>query len=204
MIWNVLVTLSWLAVLRPVTGQSNDYLQSSFATSRDHWSDYAGRRDYGLDANGGGGGWTGESPMDSFRLPTNLKPVSYHLEVDTDFNNLTYAGRVRIVVRVPSGAPVCQVVLNAKELNVTSVRVFDQKMNTSLTVDNYCLVDRNEQLIVRLNKEEKCMISKRDYVVDVTFKAPLRNDMSGYYKSSYKENNVTKYMLVITIIMIII
>lgn len=201
MIWNAFVTFSWLAVAQRAAGQlSDDYPRSISASSELRRSSDVGDGYYaGPAANDDGG-----RAMDSFRLPTEVEPVSYELRVDTDFGDLTYAGRVKIVVTVPPGRSACRLALNAKELNVTGVQVRDQKLDRPVTVVEYGLVDRNEQLIVRLNDTDGCLISKRDYVVDVTFGAPLRNDMSGYYKSSYKENNVTKYIIMpITTIAII-
>lgn len=133
----------------------------------------------------------GAAEMDVFRLPTDVFPVSYGLEVATDFVNLTYSGRVEIVVQTT--VKTCQIILNAKDLLVTGVEVIDQKLNASLTVVNHYLVDKNEQMVILLNDTVRCLIPGRFYVIMVDFGALLRNDMSGYYKSSYKENNVTKY-----------
>lgn len=129
--------------------------------------------------------------MDVFRLPTNVIPVSYDLGVATDFVNMTYFGRVDIVIR--ASVMTCQIVLNAKDLLVTGVEVFDQKLNKPLTVLDRYLVEKNEQLVIVLNDTVTCLIGSRTYVIKVTFRASFRNDTVGFYKSSYKENDVTKY-----------
>lgn len=128
--------------------------------------------------------------MDVFRLPTDVFPVSYTLEVSTDFENLAYSGRVEIDIQAT--APTCHVILNSKDLRITGIRVVDKKINTSLKLEEYYLVEKNEQFVVVLNKTSKCLSANRLYTLKVEFEAPLRNDMIGYYKSSYKENNVTK------------
>jgi len=126
--------------------------------------------------------------MDVFRLPDTVVPLSYALRVATDFENMTYSGRVDIVIQTTASTN--RIVMNAKEVQTTEVNVIDQKTNENLPLANFSMVDKNEQLVIALNKS---MISSRFYLVNVTFKAPLRDDMSGYYKSSYRENNVTKY-----------
>lgn len=128
--------------------------------------------------------------MDVFRLPTDVFPVSYTLEVTTDFENLAYSGRVEIDIQAT--APTCHVIFNSKDLRITGIRVVDKKINTSLKLEEYYLVEKNEQFVVVLNKTSKCLSANRLYTLKVEFEAPLRNDMIGYYKSSYKENNVTK------------
>lgn len=132
--------------------------------------------------------------MDVFRLPTDIVPLSYGLEVATEFANFTYTGKVEIVVQTTTKA--CQIVLNAKDILVTEVQVIDLRSNIPLNIAKYYLVDKNEQLVIELNDTIRCLTASRPYVVKVTFEASLRNDMSGYYKSSYKENNVTKYCIV--------
>lgn len=134
-----------------------------------------------------------ESSIDVIRLPNDVLPVSYTLEIATDFEDFTYSGHVEIVIQ--SNASTCQIVLNSKELQITSVDIIEQEFNTSLSVFDHYLVEKNEQFIIDLNETMKCLVPDQLYTVKIDFKALLRDDMSGYYRSSYKENGVTKYIL---------
>lgn len=126
-----------------------------------------------------------------YRLPAGVTPVSYALRVDTDMDNLSYSGGVDIAIVSEVTPKLCRIVLNAKDLRVTDVRVTDVNTGTRLTVADRWLADDDEQLIVTL--EGRCLLPERRYEVAVDFQAPLRDDMSGYYRSSYLEGNVTKY-----------
>lgn len=137
----------------------------------------------------------GTAEMDVFRLPKNVLPVSYNLTVATDFESFTYSGQVDIVVH--ASLKTSQIVLNAKDIKVTGVEVIDQASNDLLTVDDHYLVDKNEHLIIVLNHSSGGLIPLRSYIVKITFEASLRDDLDGFYKSSYKENNVTKYCIYI-------
>lgn len=130
-----------------------------------------------------------------YRLPGGVTPVSYALRVDTDLDRLSYSGSVEIVIVASVSPKLCRIVLNAKDITVMGVRVTDVKTGDPLTVVDRQLVDRDEQLIVTV--DGWCLIPTRHYVVAVDFQAPLRNDMSGYYKSSYREGNVTKYTIIL-------
>lgn len=132
--------------------------------------------------------------MNVFRLETKVLPVSYALEMDTNFDDFTYAGHVEILIRTV--VTTCRVVVNSKELEVTAVEVFDHESNKPLSVLNHYPMERNEQYVVIMNDTAAdCLVPERLYVVNASFKASLRDDMSGYYKSSYRENNVTKYII---------
>lgn len=146
-----------------------------------------------------GNGYTGTTAVhgagvaentDASRLPNDVLPVSYRLEVATDFGDFSYTGQVDIVVRATDRT--CRVILNAKDVRVTDVNVIDEKLNEPLTVVDYHLVDRDERLVIALNGKT-CLTSSRTYIVKVVFGASFRGDMTGFYKSSYKENNVNKY-----------
>ncbi|CAH1738623.1 aminopeptidase N-like [Aphis gossypii] len=129
-----------------------------------------------------------------YRLPAGVTPVSYALRVDTDMDNLSYSGGVDIAIVSEVTPKLCRIVLNAKDLRVTDVRVTDVNTGTRLTVADRWLADDDEQLIVTL--EGRCLLPERRYEVAVDFQAPLRDDMSGYYRSSYLEGNVTKWLAV--------
>lgn len=188
----VLTVLSWYALLpwchHGAAGQSNQRRQSF----KNYWNTenggYAAANNY----------TTSGDAMDVFRLPAGVSPVSYHLEVATDLERLSYAGRVTIVFKMSVSAVAAnQIVLNSKDLRVTGVELVDRNTNKSNAVTQYYTVDKNEQLVIELNcSTVRCLVPNRLYAVDVAFEAPLRNDMSGYYKSSYKGNNVTKYTFV--------
>lgn len=129
--------------------------------------------------------------MDVFRLPNDVVPVSYSLRIATDFEKLTFSGHVEIVIEAVSRT--CRITLNAKDVNVTEVEVIDHKSNVALDVVNQYIVERNEQLIIELNSTNICLTPSKLYIVKIKYDAYLREDMSGYYKSSYRENNEIKY-----------
>lgn len=178
----------------PSAGQSNDlpFLWSSLTVKRhlDNGNEPAVIVASNVSATSDNETDSGIPAMDVFRLPTDVSPESYVLEVATDFENMTYSGRVEIVVRAT--APTCNLTLNSKDLTITGVRVIDKNTRKPITIVKYYLVENNEQFVIVFNKTVRCLISDRSFVVEIEFEAPLRNDMSGYYKSSYTENDVTK------------
>ncbi|KAL5244502.1 hypothetical protein ACI65C_011912 [Semiaphis heraclei] len=129
-----------------------------------------------------------------YRLPDGVTPVSYALRVDTDLDRLSYSGSVEITIITSVSPKLCRIVLNAKDVWVTGVRVTDVNTGVPLTVTERQLVEGDEQLIVTV--DGRCLIPARHYVVAIDFQAPLRDDMSGYYRSSYREGNVTKWLAV--------
>lgn len=129
---------------------------------------------------------------DAHRLPADVRPVSYELRVATDFALFTFAGRARVTVR--ADRPTCRVTMNAAaDLRVTGVRVTDRETGGPLTVAGYRATADDERLTVELNGTDRCLVQSREYAVDVEYDGRLRDDMAGYYRSSYAEHGREKY-----------
>lgn len=184
MIWYVLTAFSWCAV--GLDGRATVAVRHSDPQQRSSHFDNGPPPSSANDTVAAG-------TMDAFRLPSDVVvPVSYQLQVATDFERFAYSGRVDVVVRAIGRS--CRIIMNVKDVRVTEVTVIDRKTNANVPVAEFYPVRRNEQLVIALNDTGKtCLVPSRLYSVNVTFNASLRDDMSGYYRSSYAENDVTKY-----------
>lgn len=130
--------------------------------------------------------------MDVFRLPNNTEPKFYKLQIwpviEPEDNNFVFTGDVSINILVKSTTN--ELTLNAVELSIIKIDI--QNVNTSENFKNisHSFVKKNEQLIITVDPE---LIADQEYVVKIEYSGKLRNDMTGFYKSSYKnENNETK------------
>uniref|UniRef100_A0A2S2NMY5 Aminopeptidase N n=1 Tax=Schizaphis graminum TaxID=13262 RepID=A0A2S2NMY5_SCHGA len=180
--------------LRDAAGQSND-LSASYHSSVADGLRAAAAAGYETVAAAAAAATNGGSAAPVvYRLPAGVTPVSYELRVDTDLDRLSYSGSVQIAIVSTVTPKLCRIVLNAKDVRVTAVRVTDVGTGAPLTVGGWRLADGDEQLIVTVDGH-RCLIPARRYAVDVDFQAPLRGDMSGYYRSSYIEGDVTKYII---------
>jgi len=128
--------------------------------------------------------------MDVFRLPNNTEPISYTLDVktfiDPQNNQFTFTGNVIITIRVKITTE--ELVLNVDDLKINLIEIKNSSTKVEV-IENYVVV-KNEQLIIRLKAPG--LIADRVYEVKIAYSGELRNDMTGFYKSWYKdeENNV--------------
>lgn len=129
----------------------------------------------------------GSRTMDVFRLPDNTRPVAYALQFEPDLKNAAFNGTAEIVFWTNS--PSKTIVLNQKELNVTDATVRDVRTRRIIAVDRIEHVAKNEQLVLHLRSYTT---AQRTFVLTVSYAGKLRTDMTGFYLSSYKENNATK------------
>jgi aminopeptidase N len=106
----------------------------------------------------------------------------------------TFGGQVEILIYVNSITP--NVTLNAKDMQIKSLAITEFKTQTDVAVDSYEL--DNDAEILKIYADNNLLVGRR-YQVKIVFQGLLRTDMTGFYKSVYKEDGVTKlveiYML---------
>jgi len=130
------------------------------------------------------------SDGDAYRLPDTTEPVSYELRIKPDIKNNLFSGQVDIVVRAKQYTS--EVILNSKDLIVSSVSWFqDLKTNRSTALKDYVYEQRNERLIIKL---EKLIVPPRLYKFTVVFSGTVRNDFTGFHKYIYDSGNSSRYL----------
>ncbi|XP_065352031.1 aminopeptidase Ey-like [Cloeon dipterum] len=119
-------------------------------------------------------------PTPSYRLPEDLRPEHYTLEIKTflDGENSRFEGRV--LIRVKCEEDTSRVVLHSTDLilKTDQVRVGDKE------IVGHEFDTQNEFYIIKLKEELK---SGSKYVIEIPFEGNLTTSLKGYYRSSYKD-----------------
>lgn len=125
--------------------------------------------------------------MDVFRLPNNTEPISYSLNVqpfiEPENNNFTFIGTVTIIILAKTTTE--ELTLNADGLKIKKIDVKEKNSTNSVIVTGNYIVVKNEQLIIQL--QTPGLIADRVYEVKIEYSGELRNDMTGFYRSSYTD-----------------
>ncbi|XP_065352030.1 aminopeptidase Ey-like [Cloeon dipterum] len=119
-------------------------------------------------------------PTPSYRLPEDLHPEHYTLEIKTflDGENSRFEGRV--LIRVKCEKDTSRVVLHSTDLilNTDQVRVGDKE------IIGHDFDTQNEFYIIKLKEELK---SGSKYVIEIPFEGNLTTSLKGYYRTSYQD-----------------
>ena len=114
---------------------------------------------------------------ESFRLPANVRPVQYSIELTPDLNSFTFTGRETITVHVSE--PTSTVVLNASELDITSVSA---NLADGTAVGATASTDEAaERATVALAQE----LPAGDATLAFEFTGTLNDQLRGFYRSQY-------------------
>ncbi|XP_038059701.1 putative aminopeptidase-2 [Patiria miniata] len=126
-----------------------------------------------------------KQPWESTRLPETLRPISYDLKVRTDLTNSIFTGSVSVLVECLQDTNV--ILIHSKELVIgegktTLTRQGSGTKAPELAKDPWLYTD-NQFAVIELNGE---LDKGAQYRLYMEFQGPLKNDLLGYYKMSYK------------------
>ena len=121
---------------------------------------------------------------DNPRLPEDIIPVHYSIDLTVDLDNFTFTGKSSI--RITCESKTHLILLHAKELNIDSERVtleiadgVDRMVPNVIDVRLY---PENFFILVELEEDLEEGV---DYLLTIEFEGKLQDDLVGLYRSSY-------------------
>ncbi|CAG0894458.1 unnamed protein product [Darwinula stevensoni] len=128
-------------------------------------------------------------PPKDLRLPRHLFPLEYHLRLMPKFdpvNGFPIDGRVEILVECRENGR--NVTLHARNMTFYEVRVLGSDREFDVLDVEY----DNERSFVILHLDQD-LVANESYAVLIEFRAELTTDLAGLYRSTYREQNFTRY-----------
>lgn len=124
-------------------------------------------------------------------LPETIKPIHYKLRMVPNLSgNFNFFGDVKIYFKVENKTK--HVYLHSKNLKITSLSIFEKAKkpgNYKKVRSTFNLDPENDILnITKVHYKFKT----EQHKVHIKFEGFLKDNMIGFYRSSYKTGNVTK------------
>ncbi|XP_072258837.1 aminopeptidase N-like [Pyxicephalus adspersus] len=130
-------------------------------------------------------------PWDKFRLPKNLKPDHYDVELrpvlDKNAQGL-YVFYGKSVASFKCVNPTNLVIIHSNKLNYTVAPVLKDDTNREIP-NTHKLVEKTNYLVLHLNEN---LQSGKTYTLHTDFIGELADDLAGFYRSEYVEDGITK------------
>ena len=125
-------------------------------------------------------------PSMDYRLPNAFTPSKYNLTLSPHFTDFTFTGRVRIEM-TRNVDHVSHIVLHANNLNITgsSLRAKNSNLDDEYDAVGTQLNDKTQMITIFMAK----FIQSDKLVLDIAFKGTLNDDMAGFYRSYYFDEN---------------
>jgi hypothetical protein len=121
----------------------------------------------------------------SYRLPKNVRPLSYNVYLKPELENFTYEGDVKITVKVLEDTS--EIILHTNKQSISLITVSGSDTDEKITEAN---IDHEKHFLI-INIPS--LFSKdNEYNISINFTGILSEDMSGFYRSSYTFGNETR------------
>lgn len=136
------------------------------------------------------------SDNDTYRLPTNVIPEHYRLNIITNFDDaFKFNGHVEIETKCVSTTS--QVNLHVKNLTIDEqdISIKDTTKNSPVELGSLEHDDEKEWMIIHTKTP---LEQGHQYLISIKFEGKLSNSLSGYYKSHYETKNGEKRWLSVT------
>lgn len=128
-------------------------------------------------------------PHQDERLPNDLKPLSYKLDLRVNLTTLRYSGTVTIEI-------ICKnktrfVILHSAELDILEVSFEKrgQPRENEIAIERVLGFKKNQQLCIELREP---LLRGVVYFLSLKFKSKISDTLVGFYKSSYSTENGEK------------
>lgn len=116
-------------------------------------------------------------------LPTNVTPLHYDFTVEPIFDGFTFDGEQTIDLKVNENTKF--ITLNSVDIKISVAKINDVEID-DITFDS-------EKETVTFNLKEQ-LVSGTTAKLYLKFVGELNDKMCGFYRSTYQENGVTKYL----------
>lgn len=121
----------------------------------------------------------------SYRLPKNVRPLSYDVYLKPEFQNFTFEGDVNITVEVLEDTS--EIILHTNKQNIRIITVSEPGTEVNITEAN---INKEKHFLIITNPSN--FSADTEYKISITFTATLSEDMSGFYRSSYSFGDETR------------
>lgn len=131
-------------------------------------------------------------PDDTYRLPKTLYPTLYNISLIPELEKHTFEGKAQIYIKVKRDTT-C-IVLNSNNLTNITIRVIRNYIANDSYLElkeipffEYKINETSQQLKIYLKE----FIHVEKIITEIKFTGVLNDDMKGFYRSSYFDNNNT-------------
>ncbi|XP_046962926.1 aminopeptidase N [Vanessa cardui] len=134
-----------------------------------------------------------ENAVTDVRLPTNIKPDRYYLKLTPYIfeGNFTFDGEISVIITVKNKTNT--VTFHGVELSFHRIGLYKKEDGKEILITRRA-VDVPRQFHIISTAEP--LIAGQQYVLNITYSGILNDNLHGFYRSSYEEKKVKRWIAV--------
>ncbi|XP_066591366.1 uncharacterized protein [Prorops nasuta] len=136
---------------------------------------------------------------DDYRLPTSIEPISYDISIEPNYpTSTTKSAEIStfhgtVIINAVAKQVTNYVILHAGSIELESVNVI--KESNEIIINKYVHKKDTEKLTITFTKS---LSPEENIFITIIYNGRLRDDMIGFYKSSYMDSKGNKNWLGLT------
>lgn len=124
----------------------------------------------------------------NYRLSGDVIPSRYEIQITPNLDEWTYEGLVTIHVHATK-ENVREITLHSNDLTIQTVNVYDEMANDLHVGEEYTYENATHKLSIATNADLEL---DKLYYLQIKFSGNMKDDMSGFYRSTYMMNGVER------------
>lgn len=136
---------------------------------------------------------TTNKPPDTinFRLPDNLKPYLYELEIQPflDPNNFRFNGKMKMFINCLSSTNRIVFHQQGLKINESNAKLIDLSTNNEMQMNLPFDYDSETEFVIVSLKNN--LVNGKNYSLELPYSANMSNKLFGFYNGSYSFNGQT-------------
>lgn len=125
----------------------------------------------------------------NYRLPNDTIPESYDITLTTNVHNNVDDFTGEAIIKIKVLKKTSSITLHHRKLTITSVNLIAQGTGSKVNEDDGTYDDVTEFLTIKCKRE---LTVDESLFLTITYTGKLRDDMGGFYKSSYVDSSGTR------------
>lgn len=119
----------------------------------------------------------------NYRLPNNTKPINYEVHLRTTIDKGEFGFDGRVVITLEAVEVTKNITIQHRQVDINDVVLADDKGN-ALEIDEPTYDTETEHFVIPVVKD---LAKGGKYTLTIKYNATLRDDLSGFHKSWYKD-----------------
>lgn len=121
----------------------------------------------------------------NYRLPNNTRPVHYdiHLTTNIDKGDFDFTGVVAITLEALENTN--NITIQYRQVTINDVKLVNAQTEQEINFDEPTYDEITEHFVVPLKTS---LVKGTNYKLTIEYNATLRQDLAGFHRSSYKDD----------------
>lgn len=122
----------------------------------------------------------------NYRLPNNTRPVHYDVALVTNIHEDDFEFSGRVIITLKALEDTNNITIHYRQLTINDYKLIDSETENEINIKDAIYDEITEHFVFDLESPLK---NDSQYQLTINYNGTLRDDLAGFHKSSYLDEN---------------